>query len=344
MESMLERLSESVASAESLEQLTRPLLEMLQIVTGLESVYLTSIDEAAGIQFVDFARNTGELQIPEGLEVPWADTLCKRCIEEGCRFTASVSTLWPDSDAAKALGIETYASAPICASNGLVIGTLCAASKQSQMIGPRARSALNLFSRIIAQHLERERLLKELRQSNEYLAKSALTDPLTGLPNRRAFLDELNRLLARAARDGAYVIVGMIDLDGFKKINDQYGHAAGDSHLTACAHLVRSVTREGDMVARLGGDEFAFVSPGPLDAAQANRSADDIRTRIAAAADGASLSGRYSADPISLSVGVVAVHFVSADQAIALADAAMYENKRDRQRARTRDNGQPTSA
>jgi diguanylate cyclase len=86
MELMLERLSESVASAESLEQLARPLLEMLELISGLESLYLTSIDEEAGVQCVDYARNAGELFIPEGLTVPWSDTLCKRCLEEGRRF------------------------------------------------------------------------------------------------------------------------------------------------------------------------------------------------------------------------------------------------------------------
>jgi hypothetical protein len=61
MELMLERLSESVASAESLEQLTRPLLEMLELISGLESLYLTSIDEEAGVQTVDYVRNAGVL-------------------------------------------------------------------------------------------------------------------------------------------------------------------------------------------------------------------------------------------------------------------------------------------
>ena len=334
MELMLERLSESVASAESLEQLARPLLEMLEIVTGLESVYLTSIDETAGIQFVDFARNSGELQISEGLEVPWSDTLCKRCIEEGRRFTSNVSALWGDSQAARALGIETYASAPICASNGLVIGTLCAASKGSKTIGPSARSALNLFSKIIAQHIERERLLEEVRRANEYLTKFALTDTLTGLANRRALQDELGRLLARAASDGAYVIVGMIDLDDFKKINDEFGHAAGDSYLKSCADRIAGVTRDTDMLARIGGDEFAFVGPGSADLDEANRTADKIRARIAKAGSGATLPGQRLAGASGLSVGAVAVRFMSADQALSLADTAMYENKRERKRKR----------
>lgn len=337
MELMLERLSQSVAAAESLEQLTRPLLEMLEIVTGLESVYLTSIDEAAGIQFVDFARNAGELQISEGLEVPWADTLCKRCIDEDRRFTSNVSEIWGDSEAAKALGIETYASAPVCASNGLIIGTLCAASRQSQSIGPRARSALNLFSKIISQHIERERLLAEVRRSNEYLTKFALTDSLTGLPNRRALQDELGRLLARAARDGSYVLVGMIDLDDFKKINDDYGHAAGDAHLKSCAELVSLVTRDTDMLARIGGDEFAFVGPGSLDPDESHRSAEALRARIAEAGRGTRLSGEHAANAFGLSVGVVAVRFMSADQAISLADTAMYEHKRERKRLRRAD-------
>ncbi len=335
MELMLERLSETVASAESLEQLVRPLLEMLEIVTGLESVYLTSIDEEAGIQFVDYAHNTGELKIDEGLQVPWSDTLCKRCIEKGRCFTSHVSDIWGDSQAARALGIETYASAPVCASNGLIIGTLCAASRRSQDIGPRARSALNLFSKIVAQHIERERLLEEVHRSNEYLARFALTDALTGLPNRRALQDELGRLLARAGRDGSYVIVGMIDLDDFKKVNDELGHVAGDSLLKSCAQRIAGVTRDIDMLARIGGDEFAFVGPGPADLDEANRLAEQIRERVGQAASGSYLLGHRPVEHCGVSVGAVAVRFVSTDQAISLADAAMYEHKRAR-KAQTR--------
>lgn len=76
-------LAESLENARSLEELVRPLLELLEATTGLESTYMTTIDEQAGVQHILFARNSDRLQIPEGLSVPWNDTLCKRALEEG---------------------------------------------------------------------------------------------------------------------------------------------------------------------------------------------------------------------------------------------------------------------
>lgn len=111
MAEMLESLSATLASANSLEAPTRPLLEMLEVVTGLESTCLTSIDEENAVQSITIARNTGELLIPEGLTVPWSGTLCKRCLEQGRRVVSNVSEVWADSQAAAALGIQTYARA-----------------------------------------------------------------------------------------------------------------------------------------------------------------------------------------------------------------------------------------
>ena len=82
MESLVQRLSQSVTQAHSLEELTRPLLQMLEESTHLESTYLTTINEEQGQQRVLYARNASEMQIPEGLVVPWGDTLCKRALEE----------------------------------------------------------------------------------------------------------------------------------------------------------------------------------------------------------------------------------------------------------------------
>src|SRR5690606_23616043 len=107
------QLAAALAAAQTTEQLARPLLQLLEHVTGLESTYLTRVDEAAGQQLVLFAHNSKSMQIPEGLTVPWGDTLCKRALDEGRPFTTSVADHWGDSEAAKALKICTYTSTPI---------------------------------------------------------------------------------------------------------------------------------------------------------------------------------------------------------------------------------------
>jgi diguanylate cyclase len=217
-----------------------------------------------------------------------------------------------------------------------VIGTLCGASKRSQTLGPQALSALNIFSKLISQHVERERLLGELKRSNEYLANFALTDSLTGLPNRRALHGELGRLLARAARDGSYVIVGIFDLDDFKGINDSYGHVAGDHFLSECAQRLAGITRDTDMLARVGGDEFALVGPGPAAAKKAHGAADQLQKRASEITRGLYALGGSAVEYAGVSAGVIAVRFMSVDQALELADAAMYREKRQRKQCSPR--------
>lgn len=94
------------------------------------------------------------------------------------------------------------------------------------------------------------------------LHRAALTDPLTGLPNRRAWLDATDRAVAvarRHGRDGPAVVI--IDLDGFKKVNDEHGHAGGDRLLRELAAAWSSRLRRSDVLARYGGDEFALLLP-----------------------------------------------------------------------------------
>ncbi|MCX7899034.1 MAG: diguanylate cyclase, partial [Methylocystis sp.] len=101
----------------------------------------------------------------------------------------------------------------------------------------------------------RTRLLAQIEAE-----KQALTDTLTGLPNRRAFNDAVEREFARSARTGAGFLLLCVDLDHFKEINDQLGHPAGDELLAQAAARMRSSLRTGDIVARLGGDEFAILA------------------------------------------------------------------------------------
>jgi diguanylate cyclase len=325
---ILGRLADSVSHARTLEELVRPLLELLEGVTGLESTYLTTIDDRAGVQHVLFARNSHRLRIPEGLDVPWEGTLCKRALEEECAYTDDVAGRWGDSDAARALGIATYASTPVRTGDGQLYGTLCAASGERRPLADGAAHMLRLFSRLIAQQVDRERLLQALRRSNDALRISALTDAVTQLPNRRALMEEMHRRQEMHAHDGGRLIVAFIDLDGFKAINDRHGHAAGDQFLGAIAGRLRNAHAD-DFVARLGGDEFVVLSAAPRETAAA---AATLLQRLQAITTGRFALSGLAIDYAGPSIGVVAAQSSDDDPALLLAkaDEAMYDVKRRR--------------
>ena len=323
------QLSDSINDADSLETLVRPLLEMLEAVTGLESTYMTAIDENAGLQRIVYARNTRDLQIPEGLSVPWQDTLCRRALEEDRLYVDDVPAVWGDSDAARELGIATYASTPIRGQDGRLYGTLCAASSQHKPLAIDAERVLRMFSLLIGQQVEREQLLQELRRANQALARSALTDQATGLPNRRALMDELARRLARGEREHGGLLVAFIDLDGFKAINDLHGHEAGDRLLALIGDALSHAARAGDYCARLGGDECVVLASVPAEDGEAALAA--LRQRLHEATRGRfELGAGTVIDYAGPSIGVILCpadqHDV--DAVLALADAAMYAIKR----------------
>ena len=150
------------------------------------------------------------------------------------------------------------------------------------------------------------------------LEHSASTDALTGLANRATFADSCRRDVEQARRTGAPLSLVMIDLDHFKAINDQFGHAAGDDALRRFAIVLREECRAADLAARHGGEEFVVSLSGTgLD--EAARFAERLRARIER--DTAS-----DAAPIRISVGVSELHegHGDADDLIACADAALY--------------------
>lgn len=132
------------------ERLIRNLLGELQRLTGLESTYLTSIDWANGEQHITHARNTGTLNIPEELTVDWPDTVCRRALEEGVRYTDDVPASFPGSQAAADLGLQTYLSVPVTTTDGEVHGTLCGASTSRVALGDTAVQVMELFADVIS--------------------------------------------------------------------------------------------------------------------------------------------------------------------------------------------------
>lgn len=329
MDPLIDRLSASVTAASTVEELTRPLLDMLESVTGLESTYLTAIDLQAGAQKILYARNSSDMQIPEGLVVPWEDTLCKRALDSNQPFTNEVGTCWGDSDAARQLGIQTYLSTPVRFADGALYGTLCGASSAKRPLDPRAPRVLALFATLIAQHIEREQLLNQLMQANDRLAAYASTDPLTELSNRRALQQELVRLLAQGSRRGVAVLVAYLDLDGFKTINDTHGHAVGDHFLIEIAERLRDSLRAEDMAARVGGDEFIVIGSGPQDGESLEQARLAFEHRIFRATVGDFSPGGNRIHYPGASVGAIAVApgTLDANSAIKQADAAMYQTK-----------------
>ena len=336
MEPLLDQLSVAVNSAKSLEELSRPLLDMLAAVTGMESTFLSTIDWQRDLQQVLYARNVGEMQISEGLSAPWGDTLCRRALNEGRPIANDVDTRWSDSGAARALGIKTYVSMPVRLGNGALYGALCAASSARHELPPRTQHIFSLFAALIAQQVEREQLMQQLMQANEQLVRYASTDALTGLANRRALQPALAQLLEQGARRQRAVLVASIDLDGFKAINDRHGHEVGDQFLVALSDRLRGLLCPGDVAARLGGDEFVVIALGPeqLDALPAVESA--FQQRIFAATQGDYRLGTLGIAYGGASVGVLAVApgALDARQALQASDATMYRVKLERRSQR----------
>ncbi len=120
---------------------------------------------------------------------------------------------------------------------------------------PRLARVMELVAAEAAVAIDRAALL-------DRLARMARTDDLTGLPNRRAWDQEMVREIARAKREQTPLTVAMVDLDFFKSYNDANGHQAGDRLLKEAAGSWRSVLRETDLIARYGGEEFAIALPG----------------------------------------------------------------------------------
>ncbi|MDF2401902.1 GGDEF domain-containing protein [Aeromonas salmonicida] len=333
MDTILQALSVQVTAARDLESLTRPLLEMLETVTGLESTYLTQIDLEQSAQHILYARNSAALQIPEGVSVDWSDTLCRRALDEGRLYAADVADRWGDSAAARAMGIRTYMSSPVRTSSGSLYGTLCGASAEHKPLVTGSEHLIAFFARLIAEHVEREQLLQQLQQANNELSRQALSDPLTGLPNRRALMLELHRLFSLLKRTGHPLLISFIDLDGFKAINDTHGHDAGDLLLQTMAQQLAGALRSGDLLARVGGDEFVAVGMGPLSGEETVEAAvhcfqrrlfEQSQVQLPLASQVLNYPGA--------SVGVVAVDpaSISIDDALRQADACMYAVKRQR--------------
>lgn len=166
--------------------------------------------------------------------------------------------------------------------------------------------------------------ITELKNAERRLRQLATHDYLTGLPNRLLLYDRLELALNRYLRYGTSVALLFCDLDGFKPVNDRYGHQIGDVVLEAVADRIHSVVRDTDTAARVGGDEFAVLIEGVDDLQQLTTVADRLVARVAEPVEVGAVRAQ-----VGISIGLVVaspkVHEV--DTMVALADTAMYRAK-----------------
>ncbi|MCC7329456.1 MAG: GGDEF domain-containing protein [Gammaproteobacteria bacterium] len=199
---------------------------------------------------------------------------------------------------------------------------------QLQDITEQAREVLmvrNLYT--ISNHEDLERQQSKLKAENSVLRVESERDGLTGVLNRRAFEEAMEREFAMATKNNWPLSVVFVDLDHFKGINDTHGHQSGDAMLRAVAGLLTGTLRDTDVVARYGGDEFVLLLPG-LDTTQVEAVAERLvqRARTTRVEGNA---GRSFA--ITLSLGIAtrdsASGFATSQELLAAADRALYHSK-----------------
>jgi diguanylate cyclase (GGDEF)-like protein len=230
-----------------------------------------------------------------------------------------LSDLDPDGDlearVRTVFGLSNTIAAPLRGEQGL-IGAIVLARRIDEPWSAGSRRILQAAAIEAAAALGRV-------ASHRDAETRASTDALTGLPNRRYF-DEFCALLAHRRRADDAVGVLMVDIDHFKRVNDRYGHDAGDEVLRAVAMAIGGAVRDGDVPARFGGEEFAVLLRNPSE-----RVAMEVGERIRAAVGSLDLR-TMGVPPVSVSVGVAIEHDPDAPiaEVVADADRALYRAKR----------------
>lgn len=192
-------------------------------------------------------------------------------------------------------------------------------TERGDELGTLARDIRAMQEKILGQIIE-------LNTNQQELQHMAHNDPLTGLPNRRLFFDRLEHAISNAERSGKLLGLLYVDLDHFKEINDNHGHAAGDEVLGTVAHLLGSVTRSGDTVARLGGDEFVIL----FDEVESRATLLGIAQKLLALLQNRLLiNGKDLQVRASLGISLYPQDGSDAQTLLQNADRAMYSSKRN---------------
>lgn len=306
-----------------LDRLTRLVTRVLGV-----PVSLVSLVDDQGQHFPGLTGLSGWAGERRG--TPLTHSLCQHVVGRDAMLVvddASVDPLVTNNLAFHELGMVAYLGVPLRTSSGDTIGALCAIDTKPLQWSDEQIATLEDLAVAAMAEIELRATTLALLAAHDKLRAQATRDALTGLLNRLGFSERAHQTVALAQRMKTPFTVLALDLDGFKQINDTFGHDAGDEALIEMATVLQEQSRNADIVGRMGGDEFVVLCP--------NTGTDDIaplRQRIVAALDGLN-AGADREYALVTSVGS-AVWDTTAPMSLATlpsaADASMYENKRPR--------------
>ena len=293
-----------------------------EIVSGLlpaNNFFLALYDgQRDELSFPYYVDECNEAPKPQRLD---GGTLCAEVIRSGRPlWITPESRMSPDLLARTDVGPGAiyWLSVPLQGRNGMVGAIVIRAYSPDVQYTEQDMRLLQFISIQVAAAIERKQMFARLEHA-------ALYDPLTDLPNYRLFQDRLQNALTLARRDENSIALMFLDLDQFKQVNDQHGHATGDLLLQEVSARIKSCVRESDTVGRMGGDEFLVLLQGINSPQDALVVAETIRTMLCRpyVLDGVRLS-------VSPSIGIVHYpeHGDDYRQLIRYADEAMYSAKR----------------
>lgn len=208
---------------------------------------------------------------------------------------------------------------------GAVIGLRSISPMRIVSLGGVSVVLLSFAIRSALMQDRQERYLTALQDSQEQLQRQAHYDELTGLPNRRMFFERLPQTLALAKRESWQAAMLYLDLDGFKPVNDRYGHAVGDELMTQAAQRMHGRVRQSDTLARMGGDEFTLIATHLETRDDAGRLAGELQRLVS---EPFLVAGHTIKISASIGVAIFPKDSTRAEELVERADQAMYQAKR----------------
>jgi len=320
MQSALYRISEAAHAAEGLPSLYRHIHQIIGDLLPTDTFYVALYD--ASSDMLSFPYFVGELKHEPELQPLGAGTLIAEVIHTGKALltTSGGTSTTQDAESAAGRGYVDWLGVPLICQNGVMGALVVQSYSGGARYAEEDKELLQFISTQVATAIERKQAEARLRRMARY-------DALTDLPNRTLFHDRFEMALKRARRDREHLALLYLDLDGFKRVNDTFGHEVGDLLLREAAQRLSQCVRESDTIGRMGGDEFTVLLINIETPECADAVADKIRAVMNAPFE---LDGRKLTISASIGTAVYPEHGDDRERLFRHADANMYAAKRRR--------------